>query len=155
GVVMEAFGVVGKSQQRPGLAGNRSAARPPAALEQLQTDINSVIGHPDFARARWGVKVVSLTTGKVLYAHNAEKYFSPASNAKLFTAALALNNLGPDYKIETSLYADRTPDAGGTLDADLIVFGRGDPDFQAGLNYSDYRRFLETLTQVLVDYGVY
>src|SRR5262249_22925225 len=67
---------------------------------------------------------------------------------------LALNNLGPDYKIETSLYADRSPDAGGTLDSDLIVFGRGDPDFQAGLHSGDYSASLEPLAEALVNSGV-
>jgi D-alanyl-D-alanine carboxypeptidase/D-alanyl-D-alanine-endopeptidase (penicillin-binding protein 4) len=141
-------------QQKPGKAAGDPSGSGPAALDRLRADIESVIGQADFARAGWGVKVVSLATEKVLYAHNSEKYFSPASNTKLFTAALALNNLGPDYKIETSLYAARTPDAKGTLDSDLIVFGRGDPDFRAGLHSGDYRAALEPLAAALMKSGV-
>src|SRR5215471_7324500 len=131
-----------------------ASAHGPAALDALRSDIESIIGQADFARAQWGVKVVSLATDKVLYAHNPEKYFSPASNTKLFTAALALNNLGPDYKIETSLYADRDPDTNGTLDSDLIIYGRGDPDFRAGLHSGDYSASLDPLAEALVSSGV-
>jgi D-alanyl-D-alanine carboxypeptidase/D-alanyl-D-alanine-endopeptidase (penicillin-binding protein 4) len=125
-----------------------------AALQKLGADITAIIGDPAFLRSAWGVQVVSLATGKVLFAHNAEKYFSPASNAKLFTAALALNNLGPDYRIETSLYAGRKPDANGTLDGDLIVYGRGDPDFRAALHSGDYHAALEPLADALINSGV-
>src|SRR5262249_36433796 len=127
-----------------------AASRASAALEQLRSDINSIIAHPAFARAGWGVKVASLATGKILFEHNPQKYFTPASNAKLFSAALALNNLGPDYRIETSLYAGCSPNASGTLDSDLIVYGRGDPDFRAGLHSGDYQAALEPLAAALV-----
>jgi len=141
-------------QQGQRRSGADASANVPAALDALRSDIESIIGQADFARAQWGVKVVSLATEKVLYAHNPEKYFSPASNTKLFTAALALNNLGPDYTIETSLYADRAPDTNGTLDSDLIIYGRGDPDFRAGLHSGDYRAALEPLAAALVKSGV-
>src|SRR5215469_2155143 len=141
-------------QENPGRAGGDASARSQAALDRLRSDIEAVIGQSEFARADWGVKVVSLATQKVLFAHNPEKYFSPASNTKLFTAALALNSLGPDYKIETSLYADRVPDTNGTLDSDLVVYGRGDPDFRAGLHSGDYRAALEPLAAALVKSGV-
>jgi D-alanyl-D-alanine carboxypeptidase/D-alanyl-D-alanine-endopeptidase (penicillin-binding protein 4) len=141
-------------QQSPVKPGNDDSYRGTVGLDQLRAAIDAIIGQPDFARAEWGVKVVSLATGKALYAHNPEKYFSPASNTKLFTAALALNNLGPEYKIETSLYADRGPDSTGTLDSDLIVYGRGDPDFRAGLHSGDYRAALEPLAAALAKSGV-
>jgi D-alanyl-D-alanine carboxypeptidase/D-alanyl-D-alanine-endopeptidase (penicillin-binding protein 4) len=141
-------------QQSPRPDDANASPRVSAALDQLRAGIDTIIGHPDFARAGWGIKVVSLETGNVVFTHNPEKYFSPASNAKLFTAALALNDLGPDFKIETSLYADRSPDASGTLDGDLIVFGRGDPDFRAGLHSGDYSASLEPLAAALASSGV-
>ena len=131
-IAVSVLPVPSQVQENPGRASGDASARSPAALDRLRADIEAVIGQADFTRAEWGVKVISLATEKVLYAHNPEKYFSPASNAKLFTAALALNNLGPDFKIETSLYAARAPDENGTLDGDLVVYGRGDPDFRGG-----------------------
>src|SRR5262249_9422710 len=127
-----------------------AASRASAALEQLRSDINSIIAHPTVSRAGWGGKVSSLAPGKILLEENAQKYFTPASNAKLFSAALALNNLGPDYRIETSLYAGCSPNASGSLDSDLIVYGRGDPDFRAGLHSGDYQAALEPLAAALV-----
>jgi D-alanyl-D-alanine carboxypeptidase/D-alanyl-D-alanine-endopeptidase (penicillin-binding protein 4) len=100
------------------------------------------------------VKIVSLETGKTLFEHNPEKYFNPASNAKLYTAALALDRLGVDYRIKTSLYSTARPDASGTLKADLIVYGRGDPTMAARLNGGDYFKGIEPLMTQLVNAGV-
>jgi D-alanyl-D-alanine carboxypeptidase/D-alanyl-D-alanine-endopeptidase (penicillin-binding protein 4) len=99
--------------------------KPPASLTQA---INAYIAQPQFARADWGIAVRSLDTGKVLYQHNADRLFVPASNAKLFTAGLALATLGSNTRIATTLYATSTRvDAKGNLRADLILYGRGDP----------------------------
>src|SRR6185295_14211143 len=99
-------------------------------------------------------KIVSLDTGKLIFEHNPQKYFSPASNAKLYTAALALEKLGPDYRIKTSLYSMAKPDASGTLKGDLIIYGRGDPTMAARLNGGDYFKGLEPLVSQLVIAGV-
>lgn len=66
-----------------------------------------------------GVQIVQLGTGKVLYSRNAGKLLTPASNTKLFTTALALTELGPDYKIPTRVFSGP--------DGDLVLAGRGDP----------------------------
>ena len=85
-----------------------------------------LLAQPRFAHASWGIQVVSLDSGKALYAHNADTLFLPASNAKLYTAALALQTLGADASFSTALYATTTPH-GSTLSGDLILHGRGDP----------------------------
>src|SRR6476619_6166898 len=105
----------------------QTTAQHPETIESLRSRIAAHIAQPRFAAALWGVKIVSLETGKTIFEHNREKYFNPASNAKLYTAALALDRLGVDHRIKTSLYSAARPDASGTLKADLIVYGRGDP----------------------------
>jgi len=100
------------------------------------------------------VKIVSLDSGKTIFEHNQQKYFNPASNAKLYTAALALERLGVDYRIRTSLYSTARPDSSGTLKADLIVYGRGDPTMAARLNGGDYFKGLDPLITQLVNAGV-
>ena len=73
------------------------------------------------------MRVVRLSDGRVLYAHNSERLFVPASNMKLFTTALALSKLGADYRLSTQIGAEVPIDAEGTLAGDLELVGGGDP----------------------------
>ena len=132
------------------------AAQPTQAdtVAALAARLAAHIGQPRFAPAAWGIKIVSLDSGKTLFEHNPQKYFNPASNAKLYTAALALDRLGADYRIRTSLYATARPDAAGTIRGDVMVYGRGDPTMAASLNGGDYFKPLEPLVNQLVSAGV-
>lgn len=102
------------------------ASIPSHGTAPLAKRIGSFISQPRFAHAEWGISVVSLDSGRTLYAHNADELFVPASNAKLYTAALALSDLG-DAQIGTTLYATAAAQPDGTLNGDLILFGGGDP----------------------------
>jgi serine-type D-Ala-D-Ala carboxypeptidase/endopeptidase (penicillin-binding protein 4) len=77
-------------------------------------------------KGEWGVLVTDADTGEVLYSRNADGYFMPASNAKLFTTALALATLGPEYRVRTTVASSGTPDTEGELNGDLVLIGRGD-----------------------------
>jgi D-alanyl-D-alanine carboxypeptidase/D-alanyl-D-alanine-endopeptidase (penicillin-binding protein 4) len=126
----------------------------PATLAELQERLAGLLLQPRFGAALWGVKIVSLDTGKTLFEHNAGKLLSPASNAKLYTVALALDRLGPDYRIRTSLYAKTRPDPAGALQGDVIVYGRGDPTINARLHGGDILKALEPLAAALANAGV-
>jgi D-alanyl-D-alanine carboxypeptidase/D-alanyl-D-alanine-endopeptidase (penicillin-binding protein 4) len=133
------------------------AREPPAAPAQRATLADRLDGHlaqPRFAGATWGIKIVSLDTGKTVYEHNARKLLQPASNAKLYSGALALDRLGPDYRIRTSLSAAQKPDASGILEGDLLVYGRGDPSFAVRFEGVAYTNLLDPLAQSLVAAGV-
>jgi serine-type D-Ala-D-Ala carboxypeptidase/endopeptidase (penicillin-binding protein 4) len=121
---------------------------------QLDQRVMAHLTQPRFGRAVWGLKVVSLDTGATLLEHNASKLFKPASNAKLFTAALALDCLGTDHRIKTSFHAATKPDRSGRLKGDLIVFGRGDPGFTARGQGGDHERVLQPLVDALNAVGV-
>lgn len=97
----------------------------------LAAQIDARIGQPRFAAASWGIAVVSLDSGRTLYAHRADKLLLPASTAKLFTAALGLATLGPDYRMPTRLLADGRI-VNGRLDGPLILRGTGDPTLGTG-----------------------
>ena len=128
--------------------------KPPATLVELRQRLADHIGQPKFAAALWGAKIVSLDTGATVFEHNPQKLFSPASNSKLYTVALALDRLGADYRIKTSLYAKAKPNRSGTLKGDLILYGRGDPTINARLNSGDIYQALEPLVRALTNAGV-
>ena len=123
-------------------------------LTELRERIMAHLAQPRFEAATWGLKVVSLDTGETLFEHNAHKLFKPASNAKLFTAALALDRLGPDYRIKTSLYAAAKPRRRGTLEGPLIVYGRGDPGFAGRSHDGDPEQALQPLVDPLIAAGI-
>ena len=94
----------------------------------LKKQIERVLSQPDLTRGFWGIEITSLSSGKVLYALNPDKLFTPASNTKLFTTAAALSLIGPDYKFRTTVETNGSLDKYGRLTGDLIVVGRGDPN---------------------------
>jgi len=117
----------GMALAMPSAAGKSpSAPGPIVAAPSLDEQIDSLIGQPRFAGADWGISVISLSTGRTLYSHHADQLFQPASTAKLFTAAVALNELGPDYRIPTRVLAGGEI-RNGRLDGPLILYGMGDP----------------------------
>jgi serine-type D-Ala-D-Ala carboxypeptidase/endopeptidase (penicillin-binding protein 4) len=97
----------------------------------LARRIDSAIDQSDLASARWGISVISMSDGSTLYQRDADKLFTPASNMKIYTTGVALDLLGADYRWRTSVYADAQPDAGGRIQGDLILYGRGAPDLVA------------------------
>jgi D-alanyl-D-alanine carboxypeptidase/D-alanyl-D-alanine-endopeptidase (penicillin-binding protein 4) len=123
-------------------------------LPALQARLAAVLDDARFAQGQWGVKVVSLDSEQVLFERNADKLLKPASNAKLYTAALALDRLGPDYRIQTSFYAAAKPDAEGVIHGDVLVYGRGDPSFSARFNGGDYQKALQPAFDALLAAGV-
>ena len=117
----------------------RSPAKPPPRTEAvnpsssnvdaaLAEKIDRAIDQSDKQQARWGVFVVSTKDGRVLYSRNGDRLFTPASNMKVYTTAVALDLLGADYRWRTSVYADKQPDADGTIAGDITLYGRGAPD---------------------------
>jgi D-alanyl-D-alanine carboxypeptidase/D-alanyl-D-alanine-endopeptidase (penicillin-binding protein 4) len=128
----------------------------PAAtnLTGLRAAVTAHLNQERFAAAAWGVKIVSLDSSQTLFEHNAGKLLKPASNAKLFTGALALDRLGPDFRIKTSLYSAARPDKSGTLRGDLIVYGRGDPCFAERFHDGDYTNILRPVVEAVVAAGI-
>src|SRR5437588_9932401 len=111
------------SSATPTVSDNRSESDP-----ALADAIDKTIDHSEFAAARWGVFVIAAANNRVLYARNADKLFTPASNMKVYTTAVALDLLGADYRWRTSVYANQPPTANGDMEGDLILYGRGAPD---------------------------
>jgi D-alanyl-D-alanine carboxypeptidase/D-alanyl-D-alanine-endopeptidase (penicillin-binding protein 4) len=94
--------------------------------QTLDRSIEAALEAPAARRALWGIRVVEVESGRVLYGKNAAQPFTPASNMKLFTTAVALLRLGPDYHFETRVLAPARPDAQGRVE-ELHLVGGGDP----------------------------
>jgi D-alanyl-D-alanine carboxypeptidase/D-alanyl-D-alanine-endopeptidase (penicillin-binding protein 4) len=103
---------------------SKAAAR--ADVERFRQRAEAALSAAGPDKGAWGVLVTDAATGEVLYARNADGYFMPASNAKLFTTALALATLGPDYRVRTTVASSGALDANGVLTGDLVLTGRGD-----------------------------
>lgn len=97
----------------------------------LAREIDHAIEESDLALARWGIFVMSMKDGRVLYSRNGDQLFTPASNMKIYTTAAALDLLGADYRWRTSVYVDKQLDEGGVIDGSLTLFGRGAPDLNS------------------------
>ncbi len=96
---------------------------------ELSQKIAEAIEKSPYKNARWGVFVTSLKDGRVLVAQDAQKLFNPASTEKILTTAVALDKLGADFRWRTSILASKEIAQDGTLNGDLILMGRGAPDF--------------------------
>src|SRR6267154_2636025 len=107
--------------KKPGLATKRAAAK-------FATSAEALLGTPPTSKGEWGILIVDAESGETLYEQNADKYFVPASNMKLFTTALALAKLGPEYRFRTTLETRGPISSDGVLNGDLALVGRGDPN---------------------------
>ncbi len=85
------------------------------------------------AKAKIGVAVVDINTGTELFAHDADKGMSLASNAKLLTSVASLGTLGGGFRWRTALLVDdkALDEKTGIVAGDLYVRGRGDPTLSA------------------------
>lgn len=72
-----------------------------------------------------GILIKDLNTQEVLFSHNEDKLFTPASLTKIFTLLSALEILGEEYVYQTSFYFSST--VPGEINGDLYIKGSGDP----------------------------
>ncbi len=133
----------------------------PVAAQSLGQRIEAVLSGSVARRAFWGIRIVDLERGEALAEVNSEHFFLPASNTKLFTTALALVRLGPDYRFQTRVLAPERPDAEGRLRGDLVLAGGGDPTlsnraypYTKGLPRGDPLQGIEDLAAMLYQAGL-
>ncbi|MGJ7906037.1 D-alanyl-D-alanine carboxypeptidase/D-alanyl-D-alanine endopeptidase [Actinopolyspora sp. H202] len=116
--------------------------RPPRSEEELRADLDQILSDPRLAGASVGVVVRDPVTDRILYRRSPDRRLIPASNAKLFTAAAALEALGPDFRFDTRVLATGEQQA-GVLSGDLYLRGGGDPTMSAG----DYRALADRVAE--------
>jgi serine-type D-Ala-D-Ala carboxypeptidase/endopeptidase (penicillin-binding protein 4) len=81
-----------------------------------------------------GALAVDLTSGRAVYAHNANASLLPASNQKLALTYAALVVLGPSFRTRTEVLGEGKLEGDATWRGNLILKGYGDPTLdRAGL----------------------
>jgi D-alanyl-D-alanine carboxypeptidase/D-alanyl-D-alanine-endopeptidase (penicillin-binding protein 4) len=118
-----------KTRTEPACCGaKRHNAAAKKATARFAARVEALLGTTPTNKGEWGLLIVDAESGETLYEQNADKYFVPASNMKLFTTALALAKLGPEYRFHTTLETHGTISSEGVLGGDLALVGRGDPN---------------------------
>ena len=135
------------------LLSSSAAGQSPRSPRQLARQIDEVIDAASFRNASWGIFVKEAAGQDVLYRRNARRSFIPASNAKLYVTAAALEQLGPGYRYETALYAEG-PVRGGILQGNLIVRGSGDPTISGRFHGGNRTAVFESWASSLQDAGI-
>jgi len=102
----------------------QACSTPPLLYEQsgnvtFNRGISSIIQQFNL-KANIGIEIRSISSNKTLFSLNKNQLLTPASNVKIFTTAIGLNNLGPDYKYVTQILAH---------DKNMSIRGTGDPSF--------------------------
>jgi D-alanyl-D-alanine carboxypeptidase/D-alanyl-D-alanine-endopeptidase (penicillin-binding protein 4) len=128
------------------------AGPPPVTRAGLTRMIDSMVSAPEFRTALWGILIVDPEARDTLYAHNAAKLFIPASNQKLVSGSVILEQLGPEFRFRTTFAAHGTV-ANGTLTGDLAVIGRGDPTMSDRMQ-KDAMTPLRTIADSLWERGI-
>jgi len=100
----------------------------PAAQSKIVTDVTTILKRPDMRASQLGVAFYDLDSGRMLYQHDANKYFVAASTTKVLTESTSLSLLGPNYRFTTSVYRNGAVDSGGVLHGDIILRASGDPN---------------------------
>lgn len=126
-------------------AGSVLAQEAPAGdlvdTSSISSQIDTLIQSDPLKHAFVGIEIESLKDGKVIYSHNADSLFMPASNMKLVTSSATLDTLGPDCRFKTEILSNGSVKEDGKLAANLILKGYGDPVME----YSDLSQLTDSL----------
>jgi len=139
---------------KPATSPSPTPPAPMPTLADLQDEMRRRLDRPEFLRGHIGIKVVSLSTGALVFEQNSEKYFMPASNMKNFTVAAALEKLTPDFRFVTSVYSASPPDASGTVNGDLRILGRGDVSVSKGFAEGDPLKSVDQIADKIAGAGI-
>ncbi|HEY9867825.1 MAG TPA: D-alanyl-D-alanine carboxypeptidase, partial [Candidatus Obscuribacterales bacterium] len=111
-------------------------------VERLDALVRDWLRRPELKNSMVGLEIMDLPSGRTLFNYNANKRFVPASVAKIFTTACALDTLGADFRYQTRLLA-YGPARKDRVAGDLVLEPSQDPS----LALEDLRRMFLTLNK--------
>ena len=100
----------------------------PSFAQTIKSEIEKILKKVP-SKSRYGIVVLNPMKEDTLFTHNAGVPLIPASNTKLFTTAVAVYLLGPDYSISTKFFSDAQLDDRGKLNGNLFIKGYGNGTF--------------------------
>ena len=80
-----------------------------------------------FQESKIGIHVMNVRTKEEVFAYNADDAFTPASVMKALTSAVALRELGTEYRYLTEVRYTGEINNDGVLKGNIYVIGAGDP----------------------------
>jgi D-alanyl-D-alanine carboxypeptidase/D-alanyl-D-alanine-endopeptidase (penicillin-binding protein 4) len=92
---------------------------PPPGFGELAHKLAPFATDPRLKGAKFGLAVMDVSSGEMIFGAGQNLPLMPASNMKLVTTAAALTTLGDDWRFRTMI---------GTMGKDLVVVGGGDPN---------------------------
>lgn len=136
-------------QPLPPISATQAAAPSPLITAEKETELqlkpvqdiaNNWLRRPELQHSLVGLEVMHIPTGHVMFSFNGRRRLTPASIAKIFTTACAIDLLGPDFKYRTQLVAGGPLEA-GKLNGSLMIVPSQDPS----LKREDLRKLLSVL----------
>lgn len=97
--------------------------------QPLAKAVAAITDQPRYKQAHWGALFVDAASGEVVFEHQADKLFAPASTTKLYSVACALDALGADHRFVTPVVKRGEVNEAGELAGDLILIASGDLSF--------------------------
>ncbi|HXH08423.1 MAG TPA: D-alanyl-D-alanine carboxypeptidase/D-alanyl-D-alanine-endopeptidase [Alphaproteobacteria bacterium] len=94
--------------------------------QPIPGEILQIFEKPIYQDAIWGLRVVDLDTGQILYDLRPDYDFLIGSVRKLFSVGLTINELGADHRFRTPVHRGGDVDGAGVLHGDLILVASGD-----------------------------
>lgn len=113
-------------------------------IQDLESTIDNIIQQQERRKETWGILVENIDDNQILYRLNEDKYFIPASNAKLLTTAAFLLKLGEDFTINTPVYIKKKD----KIIEELIIWGKSDPS----LAKSDLETIAKKIKELNINY---
>jgi len=92
--------------------------------QSIQTEIDAILRKVP-SESNYGILIINPMKEDTIYAHNITSPLIPASTTKLFTTAVAIYFLGPEYQLSTKFFTDAKQQNSNKLNGNLFIKGYG------------------------------